>query len=299
MVKALSLCDLDNNSNMYFIKPDGTRQYYVFRKNGRRLSGDLITCSQCGKEFVRSHCQIGYYKEHFCSTQCMGNFRKDENKKRRISVTCDMCGKEMLRAESKITNRNFIFCSKECRNKAISDPNLGYSVGPIPKKIRLHGSTHGKQYFCENCGKEIISNHIRFYCDDGCKREKRYKEQLNLWKSGVHSGQSSTFNVCNFVRKYFFIKFNSACQKCGWSEINPKTGRIPLVLHHVDGDASNNSESNMELLCPNCHSLTENYCSLNKNSKRINKRKHWRGDKSSTVDCCTEDSVIKSNGEIS
>ena len=31
----------------------------------------------------------------------------------------------------------------------------------------------------------------------------------------------------------------------------------------------NNNEDNLELLCPNCHALTENYGNLNKNSKRI------------------------------
>ena len=34
---------------------------------------------------------------------------------------------------------------------------------------------------------------------------------------------------------------------------------IPLELHHKDGDHSNNSISNFEILCPNCHAFTENY----------------------------------------
>ncbi len=31
----------------------------------------------------------------------------------------------------------------------------------------------------------------------------------------------------------------------------------------------NNSEDNLQLLCPNCHALTENFGSRNKNSKRV------------------------------
>ena len=31
----------------------------------------------------------------------------------------------------------------------------------------------------------------------------------------------------------------------------------------------NNKEENLQLLCPNCHSLTENFGSSNKNSSRI------------------------------
>jgi len=36
-------------------------------------------------------------------------------------------------------------------------------------------------------------------------------------------------------------------------------GLIPLELHHRDGDRTNNSLANIELLCPNCHALTDNY----------------------------------------
>ena len=38
-----------------------------------------------------------------------------------------------------------------------------------------------------------------------------------------------------------------------------------------DGDATNNSEDNLQLLCPNCHSLTENYGRLNAKSTRPKK----------------------------
>jgi len=34
---------------------------------------------------------------------------------------------------------------------------------------------------------------------------------------------------------------------------------IPLELHHIDGNSSNNQLHNLELLCPNCHAQTPNY----------------------------------------
>lgn len=39
---------------------------------------------------------------------------------------------------------------------------------------------------------------------------------------------------------------------------------IPLELHHKDGNRKNNQFSNLELLCPNCHALTDNYRGKNK-----------------------------------
>lgn len=48
------------------------------------------------------------------------------------------------------------------------------------------------------------------------------------------------------------------CECCGNTEHMGKP--IPLQLHHIDGDRSNNQISNIQILCPNCHSLTDNFC---------------------------------------
>lgn len=35
--------------------------------------------------------------------------------------------------------------------------------------------------------------------------------------------------------------------------------RIPLELHHINGDHTDNRLENLQVLCPNCHALTDNY----------------------------------------
>lgn len=40
---------------------------------------------------------------------------------------------------------------------------------------------------------------------------------------------------------------------------------ITLEVHHIDGDRTNNNEENLQLLCPNCHSYTDNW----RNRKRV------------------------------
>ena len=59
-----------------------------------------------------------------------------------------------------------------------------------------------------------------------------------------------------------------ACESCGLTEwmSNP----IPLELHHRNGIKSDNSFENIELLCPNCHALTDNYRA--KNIKNLSAR---------------------------
>lgn len=52
--------------------------------------------------------------------------------------------------------------------------------------------------------------------------------------------------------------------------MNPYTGTIPLEVEHIDGDAENNSEDNLTLLCPNCHSLTKTYRGANRGKSTRN-----------------------------
>lgn len=57
-----------------------------------------------------------------------------------------------------------------------------------------------------------------------------------------------------------------SCEKCGISEWNG--GKITLELHHKDGNHTNNRLENLEILCPNCHSQTENFRFKNKKHNR-------------------------------
>lgn len=35
--------------------------------------------------------------------------------------------------------------------------------------------------------------------------------------------------------------------------------KIPLELHHINGNKHDNRIENLQLLCPNCHAITDNY----------------------------------------
>lgn len=50
---------------------------------------------------------------------------------------------------------------------------------------------------------------------------------------------------------------NHKCEMCGIENWLGKD--ITLELHHIDGNRFNNDLSNLQILCPNCHSLTPNH----------------------------------------
>lgn len=58
------------------------------------------------------------------------------------------------------------------------------------------------------------------------------------------------------------------CECCGNSEWMGK--KIPLQLHHINGIRDDNRIENLQILCPNCHALTENYCGSNVNYEQLN-----------------------------
>lgn len=54
------------------------------------------------------------------------------------------------------------------------------------------------------------------------------------------------------------------CGRCGWDQKPQDAEFTPCELHHKDGNCRNHRRENLELICPNCHSLTENYRAKNK-----------------------------------
>lgn len=69
------------------------------------------------------------------------------------------------------------------------------------------------------------------------------------------------------IRAYYIYIRGHKCEKCKLTMwLNKPT---PLELHHKDGDSTNNSESNVELNCRNCHAFTDTFGSKNRgNSTR-------------------------------
>lgn len=93
---------------------------------------------------------------------------------------------------------------------------------------------------------------------------------IERWKAGLESGNVGRHgsDMSMHVRRYMLEKAGNRCSRCPWNEINPTTGRCPLAIDHIDGNWNNTVEANLIVLCPNCHSLTPTFGSLNRGHGR-------------------------------
>lgn len=97
---------------------------------------------------------------------------------------------------------------------------------------------------------------------------------MKIGKNGKVNGMRGKYQISMHIKKYIFEKYNNKCSICGWSKINPFTKTIPLEIEHKDGNFKNNSEENLILLCPNCHSLTPTYKGANLHHGRKDRQKY-------------------------
>ena len=137
----------------------------------------------------------------------------------------------------------------------------------LPTKIAW-----GRSKICTQCQQPYSGRGAKF-CGQKCRRLHQYETFIKDWKTGKTSGNSKGGgqSVSIFIRRYLFEKFDFKCSKCGWAKKNQKTNKVPLTIDHKDGNSLNSSESNLDLLCPNCHSLTPTYGALNKGRGRKNR----------------------------
>lgn len=123
---------------------------------------------------------------------------------------------------------------------------------------------------CLLCSKETARSGYK-YCSNACQLKYQHNLYIKSWKENKVHGLQGLGIVSVHIKKYLREKYGDKCVLCGWAQINIKTGRVPLVADHIDGNWRNNVEKNLRLLCPNCDSLSATYAGLNRGNGRKNR----------------------------
>ena len=209
-------------------------------------------CCECGHA---RYARLSAFKQkpvQECNHRPLLNKEQIDKWYEKNKIQCLCCGKDIP-----LNNLGF----NEYKKRKFCDNSCSATYNNKNDKEKYKKRKQEKHNnFCKNCGKQI--KHKNQYCSQKCQHEYKYKESVQKWKNGELSGTVKD-GAAEFIKKYIKEKYNNQCCKCGWHEINPSTGKIPVEIHHVDGDYTNNKEENLELLCPNCHSLTPTYKALN------------------------------------
>jgi len=95
---------------------------------------------------------------------------------------------------------------------------------------------------------------------------KRLLQKLNVdtshwtgqaWSKGEQLKDWSGYTKVCSLKPHLIELRGKQCEECGLREWRGNI--IPLEIHHIDGNRTNNTLDNLQLLCLNCHYQTDNF----------------------------------------
>ncbi len=108
------------------------------------------------------------------------------------------------------------------------------------------------------CKRDTLTSYLKKLDIDykGQQNRKGQFKGTNEYKDSSHYTYKDAPPISSTKLRIKLIKDGikeDKCEKCGHIYWNGK--KLPLELHHKDGDHFNNELENLEILCPNCHSV--------------------------------------------
>lgn len=160
-------------------------------------------------------------------------------------------------------DKRTMFCSRRCA--AIHNQRTG--------AIR-RTSTHRLNSVCGWCQMQFTYIKTRsngYYCSNKCNGLAKSAETKKQWLA--EDAKVLKTITRDSIRRYLIEEVGNKCSIEGCSVGASWLDKdITLVVDHIDGNAMDNSISNVRLLCPNCNSQTDTFSGRNKGNGRRSRR---------------------------
>lgn len=235
----------------------------------------LSACKYCNLDFSN----LKFYQKGAHVRNCKMN-PKHEEMSLKISksliksiercLVCNKCSKSFKKTMTEETylSKKIHYCSRSCSN----------SRGPRSEEVKNKISNSMKELISN--GKLKVPGTIswtesskeKMKITINANKIERYDTIFETWIrndwSVLNTYSKDPNGIAVLLKKVLIFKLGPNCSICNWSGMNPKSNKPCVQLDHIDGDFTNNSFSNVRLLCPNCHSMTPTYGALNKGNGR-------------------------------
>lgn len=155
--------------------------------------------------------------------------------------------------------------TKEEYEKAVKE---SLSIAEVCRKLNI--KPIGGNYKTVSKAIKEYNIDISHFTGRAWNQGKRYRMIVKPKPLNEILCENSNYNNYSLRRRLIlegYKEYKCENPECGLTEWHGKP--IPLELHHVNGNHTDNRIENLQLLCPNCHAQTNNFRARNKN--RTNK----------------------------
>ncbi len=193
-------------------------------------------CECCGKNFI----SYASNNRKYCCKKCATtkNWEKRDKAKTK-TLTCEYCKKsfKVFESDPRFKRTGIKYCSKNCSDKA-----------------RRTGSFRR----CEYCDKEFYSTRNKF-CSQKCVYEYRKAHNTHkiYYENGYKVKYINGYNKKGNVKEHRYIMEQYIGRKLKPEEI----------VHHIDGDKTNNEISNLKIMTRGEHSRLHRLQDINNGKK--------------------------------
>lgn len=243
---------------------------YVAYRESKRV---VTTCLACNIEFK----SLKHEGRKFCGSSCAATFNNKVTPKKQPEGECRDCkasipkrwtyctdcrhpGKNISRVchvcgtEYELNNSKSKFCSEKCRNIAANERKR------VTYKTK---DTHADRLVCQCGGAK--SSQAQFCAD--CRARMIKNDRIASWLSGEWAG-GTQYGLSGTIRNHLLEQSDYKCSKCGFNTPHPDDNKTILEINHINGDGTDHSPENLEVVCPNCHALTSSYRGRNQGNGR-------------------------------